>query len=232
MKVDGACACGAIKVEAEADPEKTQVCHCTDCQTATGTAFRVSIPVAGATFKIIGKPAIYVKTTAESGRPRVQAFCGTCGSPIYSTTPGECAQLLHAAGRHFAPARPAYAAAPVLVAIGTVVGHRHHRRPQIRKTKLIQERTMIVTVFRSRLKPGLRDEYVALANRMNELARTMPGYISHKDFYADDGERVAVVEFAHAEGQRAWQNQSRTSGGAEIGAGEILHRISHSGLHA
>ena len=64
---------------------------------------------------------------------------------------------------------------------------------------------MIVTVFRSRLKPGLRDEYVALANRMNELARTIPGYISHKDFYADDGERVAVVEFAHAEGQRAWQ---------------------------
>jgi len=77
---------------AEADPEKTQVCHCTDCQTATGTAFRVSIPVAGATFKIIGKPAIYVKTTAESGRPRVQAFCGTCGSPIYSTTPGEGVQ--------------------------------------------------------------------------------------------------------------------------------------------
>ena len=92
MKVDGACACGAIKVEAEADLEKTQVCHCTDCQTATGTAFRVSIPVAGATFKIIGKPAIYVKTTAESGRPRVQAFCGTCGWPIYSTTPGEGVQ--------------------------------------------------------------------------------------------------------------------------------------------
>jgi hypothetical protein len=51
MKVDGACACGAIKVEAEADPEKTQVCHCTDCQTATGTAFRVSTPVWGVTFK-------------------------------------------------------------------------------------------------------------------------------------------------------------------------------------
>jgi len=59
---------------------------------------------------------------------------------------------------------------------------------------------MIVTVFRSRLKPGVREDYVALADRMNELARTMPGYISHKDFYANDGERVAVVEFAHAEG--------------------------------
>ncbi|MFY9772055.1 MAG: antibiotic biosynthesis monooxygenase, partial [Xanthobacteraceae bacterium] len=64
---------------------------------------------------------------------------------------------------------------------------------------------MIVTVFRSRLKPSVREDYVALANRMNELARTMPGYISHKDFYASDGERVAIVEFAHEEGQRAWQ---------------------------
>ena len=64
---------------------------------------------------------------------------------------------------------------------------------------------MIVTVFRSRLRPGIRDEYVALADRMNELARTMPGYISHKGFFADDGERVTVVEFEHEEGMRAWR---------------------------
>ena len=88
MKVDGACACGAIRIEAEADPENTNMCHCTDCQTATGTAFRVSVRVQGAMLKITGKPAIYVKT-AESGNPRVQAFCPKCGSPIYSTTPGE-----------------------------------------------------------------------------------------------------------------------------------------------
>jgi hypothetical protein len=92
MKVDGGCACGAIKVEAEADPERTQVCHCTDCQTATGTAFRVSVPVPGATLKLTGQPAIYVKTTADSGNPRVQAFCGACGTPIYSTTPGDGVQ--------------------------------------------------------------------------------------------------------------------------------------------
>jgi heme-degrading monooxygenase HmoA len=64
---------------------------------------------------------------------------------------------------------------------------------------------MIVTVFRSRLKPGVRDEYVALVERMNELARTMPGYISHKGFFADDGERVTIVEFEHEEGLRAWR---------------------------
>jgi len=92
MKVDGACACGAIRIEAEADPEKTQVCHCTDCQTATGTAFRVSLPVPGASLKMTGQPATYIKTTADGGRPRVQAFCGACGSPIYSTSPGEGVQ--------------------------------------------------------------------------------------------------------------------------------------------
>jgi heme-degrading monooxygenase HmoA len=67
---------------------------------------------------------------------------------------------------------------------------------------------MIVTVFRSRLRPGIRDEYVALADRMNELAKTMPGYISHKGFFADDGERVTIVEFADEEGMRAWRTNS------------------------
>ena len=64
---------------------------------------------------------------------------------------------------------------------------------------------MIVTVFRSRLRPGMREEYVALVNRMAEIAATMPGYVSHKGFFADDGERVTIVEFEHEEGQRAWR---------------------------
>jgi hypothetical protein len=92
MRIDGSCHCGFITIEGEADPDKTQICHCTDCQTGTGSAFRVSIPVSGTTFKISGQPSLYLKTTAESGRPRVQAFCPKCGSPIYSTTPGDGVQ--------------------------------------------------------------------------------------------------------------------------------------------
>ena len=64
---------------------------------------------------------------------------------------------------------------------------------------------MIVTVFRSRLMPGLQEEYVALVDRMQQIAKTIPGYISHKSFWADDGERVTIVEFEHEEGQRAWR---------------------------
>jgi hypothetical protein len=95
MKIDGTCACGGIKVEGEVDPDTVQICHCTDCQTSTGTAFRVSVPVSGTTFKMTGQPTTYLKTTAESGNPRLQAFCPTCGSPIYSTTPGEGVQRVY-----------------------------------------------------------------------------------------------------------------------------------------
>ena len=31
MKVDGACHCGSIRYEAEVDPAKVIICHCTDC---------------------------------------------------------------------------------------------------------------------------------------------------------------------------------------------------------
>ncbi len=87
MKIDGSCHCGDITFEAEADPANTSICHCTDCQQLTGTAFRTSIRAQPGTFKILaGEPAIYVKT-AESGNKRVQAFCRRCGSPIYATSP-------------------------------------------------------------------------------------------------------------------------------------------------
>lgn len=92
MRIDGACHCGTITVEGEGDPEKVTICHCTDCQTGTGSAFRVSIPVPGTAFKMTGQPATYLKTTADSGNPRVQAFCPKCGTPIYSTSPGEGVQ--------------------------------------------------------------------------------------------------------------------------------------------
>ena len=90
MKIHGSCTCGFVTFEAEADPEKVSICHCTDCQSSTGTAFRISVPVPGSTFRMLsGTPTIYVKTTADSGNPRAQAFCPTCGSHVYSTTPGD-----------------------------------------------------------------------------------------------------------------------------------------------
>ena len=90
MKLHGSCHCGFITFEADGDPGKVSLCHCTDCQASTGSAFRTNIRVPGEDFKMLsGTPTIYIKTTADSGNPRAQAFCPRCGSPIYSTTPGD-----------------------------------------------------------------------------------------------------------------------------------------------
>jgi heme-degrading monooxygenase HmoA len=63
---------------------------------------------------------------------------------------------------------------------------------------------MIVTIFRSRLRPGVLDEYTPLVQHMSALAKAMPGYISHKGFVAEDGERVTVVEFDSEASHKAW----------------------------
>ncbi len=84
MNITGGCHCGAITYEAEVDPGSVSVCHCTDCQTLSGSAFRVVVPAKREEFKLSGEPKIYLKT-GESGRKRVQAFCATCGTPIYSS---------------------------------------------------------------------------------------------------------------------------------------------------
>ena len=63
---------------------------------------------------------------------------------------------------------------------------------------------MILTVFRSRLDPAARQEYERWADRIATLASQMPGYIAHKGFAAEDGERVTIVEFESEETHRAW----------------------------
>ncbi len=65
---------------------------------------------------------------------------------------------------------------------------------------------MIVTVFRSRLKPDAVEEYGRWAERIARIAQSMPGYISHKGFTAPDGERVTIVEFETEEHVRAWSS--------------------------
>jgi hypothetical protein len=89
MKIDGRCHCGYITYEAEIDPEKVMICHCADCQTLSGSAFRTVVFSREDTFRLLSSELkIYVKT-GESGTKRPQSFCPECGTPIYSSTVGE-----------------------------------------------------------------------------------------------------------------------------------------------
>ncbi|HEY2367513.1 MAG TPA: GFA family protein [Polyangiaceae bacterium] len=87
MKVEGACHCGFVTFAAEVDPETAGICHCSDCQTISGSAFRTTVRSLPGKFEIkTGSPTIYIKKTAESGNPREHAFCPRCGTSIYATT--------------------------------------------------------------------------------------------------------------------------------------------------
>jgi heme-degrading monooxygenase HmoA len=69
---------------------------------------------------------------------------------------------------------------------------------------------MIVVLFRSKLVPtASNDGYDEMANEMDDLARTMPGFIDVKSFKAEDGERLTVVWWQDEETLRAWREQAR-----------------------
>jgi hypothetical protein len=77
MRIDGRCHCGQITFEADAEVGIVGLCHCSDCQTLTGSARRASILVPARSFVLRGEtPTVYVKT-ADSGNRRGHAFCPT-----------------------------------------------------------------------------------------------------------------------------------------------------------
>jgi heme-degrading monooxygenase HmoA len=67
-----------------------------------------------------------------------------------------------------------------------------------------------------------------MAKRMSELARTIPGYFSHKGFAAEDGERVTIVEFETEEALE-WSHHSEHAQAKRMGIKNFL-RIQFSDM--
>jgi heme-degrading monooxygenase HmoA len=64
---------------------------------------------------------------------------------------------------------------------------------------------MIIVVFKSRLRKEALARYGPLAEEMERLGRAMPGLISFKSYVAEDGERIAVMEWESEEHLKAWR---------------------------
>ena len=68
---------------------------------------------------------------------------------------------------------------------------------------------MVLAVFRTRMDPDNLEDYGRLAQEMSKIAQTMPGYISHKGYGAEDGEALILVEFESEEAMKNWGRDPR-----------------------
>jgi hypothetical protein len=88
LPLTGGCSCGAIRYEIISFPLLLYTCNCTECQTASGSAFALNMPVATKDFQIRqGKPRGWPRPS-PSGADVTSWFCGDCGGRIYGERAG------------------------------------------------------------------------------------------------------------------------------------------------
>lgn len=78
----GGCQCGAVRYAVTAPPVVVFVCHCTDCQRRSGSAFVVSLIVADSDFQLTRGRLTPQTRTGDSGGQLTHWFCAACGTPI------------------------------------------------------------------------------------------------------------------------------------------------------
>ena len=80
-EIKGSCRCGRVTYTSAADPVFMGVCHCTNCQKGTGSAFATVVAVPTESLTVTGTTKRY-DSTGDSGSPTHRAFCPECGSTI------------------------------------------------------------------------------------------------------------------------------------------------------
>lgn len=78
----GSCLCGEVRYRLNAEITELACCHCQQCRKAQGTAFATNAPVDEAEFEFVSGKTVIREFESTPGKFR--AFCGNCGSPIYS----------------------------------------------------------------------------------------------------------------------------------------------------
>jgi hypothetical protein len=85
LPLTGGCSCGAIRYEITSFPLLLYTCNCTDCQTASGSAFALNMPVATKSLRIVkGEPRGWHHLSVSGGEVS-SWFCGDCAARIYGS---------------------------------------------------------------------------------------------------------------------------------------------------
>jgi hypothetical protein len=80
---DGGCQCGAVRYRVSAEPLRLSMCHCTQCQHQSGSAFGMSLIVADTAFELLQGSLKTWTRSSDSGRMVACSFCPECGTRIH-----------------------------------------------------------------------------------------------------------------------------------------------------
>jgi hypothetical protein len=82
--LEGGCLCGAVRYTSTGAALFSVVCHCRDCQKASGTGGVPVMAVPKSTFQVSGTAKRAV-IRGGSGRQAIRHFCPECGSLLFGT---------------------------------------------------------------------------------------------------------------------------------------------------
>ena len=83
--IQGSCLCGGVKFQINQATGPFELCHCTRCRKATGSAFVAGVGVSREDFRLLqGSELIhtYEAPVREVPPPYRTSFCSRCGSPL------------------------------------------------------------------------------------------------------------------------------------------------------
>lgn len=91
LPLTGGCSCGTVRYEISSFPLLLYACHCTDCQTASGSAFALNMPVKRPHLSVLRGKAKGWHRKSAAGDQVTTWFCEHCAARLFGdreTRPG------------------------------------------------------------------------------------------------------------------------------------------------
>ena len=92
----GGCVCGAVRFVLRDDPVTVYACHCTDCQTESGSTGLIAVVVHSAAVEYSGLEPEDCSVTLPDGRVKGGPRCPRCRTGIGGGSRGEGLMMLEA----------------------------------------------------------------------------------------------------------------------------------------
>lgn len=91
--LEGGCACSGVRYRLTSPPLFVHCCHCTSCQTETGSAFAINALIETDRVETLRGAPVSVPTPSESGRGQQIWRCPACRIALWSNYAGAGARI-------------------------------------------------------------------------------------------------------------------------------------------